>query len=124
MEIGSRRGQLFLIGAILFAILITGIVLLNQGALFVFTGPDTPKEVFDRAVEEYPVALNTVIRSSSAPGDVKRRIATYLGFQIYAARGHAIEARQHTVVLLPNSTGLTGIVGNFRGTTLENVSLT
>lgn len=115
MAVSSRRGQMFLIGTLLFAALITGIVLINQGGSIGFTGSETPKALFDRGMDEYPRALNTVTEVDASPGEVKRRIASYLGFHSYTVRSHGVDSREHAIIAIPNSTGFTAIVGNFRG---------
>lgn len=120
MAVNHRAGQIFLIGTILFAGLIAGIVLLDQGGSTTFTGADTAKTIFDRGVDEYPRALNTVLEMDAGADAVKRRTATYLGFHAYTARSRGVDSMEHTVISLPNVSGTTAVIGNFRGTEMEN----
>jgi len=124
MAVRHRKGQMFLIGTLLFAGLITSIVILNQGGTTSFPGTQRSKALFDRGMNEYPAALNTVIETNSSGDQVKRRTASYLDFHAYTVRGQGLENREHTVIALPNSSGVTAVVGNFRGETMENAWIT
>ncbi|MDY6769458.1 MAG: hypothetical protein SVU88_00630 [Candidatus Nanohaloarchaea archaeon] len=119
----TRAGQFFLVGTLLFAAMITGIVVLNQGSSITFTGSPVAKTAFERGMDEAPRAVNSALQENATAREVRRRVASYLGFHSYAVGTHGVTAREHVVIALPNSTGVTAIVGNARGAEMTGAAI-
>ncbi len=117
----TRSGQLFIFGAILFGALIVGTILLTQSGGLQPPGPESPKTFFDWGMDEYPRTVNLAVAENSSARHLRHRATSFLGFQRDVMNRHGATMQAHTLVLVPNSTGATAVVGNFRGTDMDNV---
>lgn len=118
----AREGQFFIIGALLIAAVIVGIVLLESSGLQP-PATQTPRQLFDRALHEFPTATNTITAEEDTVGGMERRMTSYLAFQHYLFASHGLQARSHTVIGLPQDTDITFLLFNHRRVRMNNVSL-
>lgn len=120
---GIRKGQFFIIGALLIAALIAGFVLLDIGGLDAPT-TQTPKHLFDRSMNEFPVAVNTITADGEPVENMERRIISYLEYQQYLLNSHALQTQSHALISIPENGNVTFVFANFHGTDADDIALT
>lgn len=123
MAVTTRRGQLFVVGAILFGAIIIGTILLTQGGGVQAAGPEAPRFFFQWGLDEYPQAVNLAVAENSSGRHLQHRATSFLEFQRYVIERHGATATAHTLLLIPNGTDTTAVVGNVRGTAMDDVSV-
>lgn len=114
----GREGQIFVVGTLLFITLIVGIVFLSQSGGISSIGPETPQFLFDKSMDEFPRAVNLGSTNSSA-FQIRNRVVSYLNFQGYMLGRHGSSDYAHTMILVPNSNGVSAVVANFRNRDME-----
>ncbi|MDY6776733.1 MAG: hypothetical protein SVQ76_01345 [Candidatus Nanohaloarchaea archaeon] len=119
----KREGQLFILGMLLFAGMISGIVLLNLPGGLGFDRAEAAKNLFERGLDEYPVMLNTVHSSNSSPEYMQQRITPYLDFQSYTFRTHGLDSSVHAVTLVPEEDNVTLLFSNFHGREVKDLNV-
>ncbi|MDY6765850.1 MAG: hypothetical protein SVW77_00625, partial [Candidatus Nanohaloarchaea archaeon] len=119
----ERRGQMFIVGTILFAALVVGTVFLTQTGSISSSVADTPKFLFDTATDEYPRMLNLAAAENDSVRHVRSRAVSYLAFHRSVVERHGATATAHTLVTVPNSTGVSAMVANFRGQEMNDVEV-
>lgn len=118
-----RKGQVFIVGALIFASLLLSIVVVVQGGELFYSGGNAPSKFFDRSVAEFPAAANNALADNSSVYSVRRDVHSFMEFQVYTGRSRGMETRAHALVLVPNSTGVRAVVLNFRGSGPAEASL-
>lgn len=124
MAVTTRRGQLFVVGAILFGAIIIGTILLTQGGGVKPAGPEAPRFFFQWGLDEYPQAVNLAVAENRSARHIRHRTMSFLAFQEYVIERHGTTATAHTLLLVPNGTDVTAVVGNVRGTAMDDVRVT
>lgn len=119
-----RTGQIFLLGMLLFASIIGGALILNTGRVSGSPDTDAPHRLFDRGMEEFPNAVNYALQQGSGTDHVKLRMSSYMDFYTYTLSTHGIDGRSHFLISLPSGDDVDVLLGNFRGTEMEDVELT
>ncbi len=125
MAVTRRRGQFFVIGALLIVTMLAGITLFDVGGVFT-PDTDTPKHLFDQSVNEFPAMLNTVTAEDGSVHHMERRVASYLAFQNHMFTTHGLQSAAHALVVVPapHSDNVTLVFANSRGDALEDVAVT
>lgn len=123
MAVSARKGQFFVIGALLLISLIAGIIVLNVSE---FTGPktQTPKQLFDQSFHTFPNAVNAILAENRSISEIEQQMTSYLAFQQYTLQSHALQNKAHTVLSVPNGDNVTVLLTNFRHAPLQNVQIT
>lgn len=119
-----RKGQLFILGSLLIATLIMGIVFLQQGGGISVPESAAPQELLERSMDEFPVAINVALAENDTTANVQRRMQAYLGFQTEILRRHATSSRTHAAISVPNATGTRVLLFNFRRTAMRDINVT
>lgn len=124
MAVTRRSGQFFIIGALLIASMIAAVAMTGSSGVF---GPDTdtPRQLFDQALDEFPRAVNTITAENTSTQHMQRELATYLGFQQRAFAEHGLQSRTHALVIIPRDGGTVDVVfANFRQAPADDVAVT
>lgn len=118
-----RRGQFFIIGVLLIASIITGYIVLDVGGI---DTPQTqaPRQLFDRAMNEFPATVNQVTAADSSPESMQRRATSFLDFQQYTFASHGITTRSHAFIGVPTENDITFLLANFHGDAMNDVRVT
>lgn len=119
-----RKGQLFILGSLLIATLIMGIVFLQQGGGISVPESAAPQELLERSMDEFPSAVNVALAENDTPENVQRRMHSYMAFQTEILRRHATSSRTHAMISVPNATGTAVLIFNFRRTTMRDINVT
>lgn len=123
--VSVRRGQFFVIGALLLVALLAGLVLFDVGGLF---APQTeePKQLFDRSLDEFPRMINTVTAEDASADLMERRLASYMAFQEETFAAHGLQSTAHALVGVPHPVqdDVAFVLTNTRGDALEDVTVT
>jgi hypothetical protein len=123
MVLMARRGQFFVIGALLIAALITGYVVLDVGGIQT-PQTQTPRQLFDRTMTEFPAAVNHITAAGPLAEAMQRRLTSYLAFQDNRFAGKGLTAQMHAAVGVPSDDNVTVVVANFRGRNATGVNVT
>lgn len=116
----KRKGQVFVLGTLLFTAMIAGIVLLNMPGGLGFTGVGNAKNTFESYLNEYPRVLNLAYEEGSS-GHVQKAVTSFLAFQKYNMRRHGLEMKAHSVTTVPGNGSVTVLVSNFREVDMDAV---
>ncbi len=108
-----RKGQMFIIGALIFSGLLLSIVAAVQGGQLFYTGGDQAMELAERTANEFPAVLNTGLERDADVHEVKRDAHSFLKFQSRSARQRGMEMKSYAVILIPNSTGVNAVISGF-----------
>ncbi len=119
----ARQGQMFIVGTILFASVVVGTVFLTQTGSISSTAADTPKTLFDTATDEFPRMVNLAAAENDSVRHVRSRTVSYLAHHRSTVGRHGATASAHTLITVPNSTGVSAVVANFRGQDMESVEV-
>ncbi|MFB6294836.1 MAG: hypothetical protein ABEI97_03685 [Candidatus Nanohaloarchaea archaeon] len=119
----ERQGQIFIVGTILFASLVVGTVFLTQTGSISSTVADTPKILFDTATDEFPRMLNLAAAENDSVRHVRSRLVSYMAFHRSVVERHGAAAVSHALITVPNSTGVSAVVANFRGQEMNDVEV-
>lgn len=119
-----RSGQFFLIGALILASMLAGFILFQQGGDVIAPAIQPAKGLFDKAFDEFPVVVNTAVATNRSIDSVERHLQSYMAFQSRTYDTHALQNRHHALVGIPNGTGVTVVLANFRGTAMSDVAVT
>lgn len=117
-----RQGQYFVIGALLIATFITGIVLVDFGSVHT-PATQTPKQLFDRGMDEFPRAVNLALMENASDVHLQQRLTTYLLFQQDTLQVHGLSSDAHTVLTTPDDGDVSVLVGNMRQAAMDNVTV-
>jgi len=122
MAVTRRTGQFFLIGVLIIITMIVGTVLFDMASV---TAPETqtPRQLFDRAMAEFPAMVNTVIAEQATANHLQQRLASYLSFQQYLFTSHGMTSRSHALVSIPDGDNATVAVANFRQQQMDGTTL-
>lgn len=123
MALTRRRGQFFVIGALLIASLITGYVVLDVGGIQP-PQTQTPRQLFDRATTEFPEAINHITGTDPSAEAMQRRLTSYLAFQQDRFAAHGLQTQAHALIGVPAGVNFTVAFANFRGQNATNVQIT
>ncbi|MDY6771463.1 MAG: hypothetical protein SV186_05945 [Candidatus Nanohaloarchaea archaeon] len=121
---GVRDGQFFIIGTIVIAGLIMGIVSISTGVSTSFTTDSITKAIFDDSVNEFPRAVSRIAHTADTSEGVERDIRRYIDFQKYIALQHGVTLKTNFLIGLPIPNGYNVTFGNFMDGTMQDVSIT
>lgn len=106
----KRKGQSFIIGAMIFSLLIL-LVYLNTGPELINPGSST-QNFFSQSLEESSDAFNDALEKNSSAEYVTRRMQSYDRFLERTSREKGIEYSSYSLVILPQE-GEAGFVNLF-----------
>lgn len=124
MNHAGRRGQFFLIGALIVASLLTAIVLFEESGDIVTPNIEPTRSLYDQAVQEFPRAANIGVSENASGTMVQRRVQSYLGFQSTAFDGHALDDEVYGYVGIPRRDGVDMVVINMLPRSMDDVTVT
>lgn len=114
---------MFLIGTILFAVLVVGTVFLTQTGSISSSIPATPQFLHETGMDEFPRAVNLAAAENDSARHVRSRLVSYMAFHRDVVDRHGASAVSHALVTVPNSTGVSAVVANFRGQDMTGVDV-
>lgn len=118
---GVRNGQYFIIGTILIAGILMGILGITNSVTTTFTSDDITRSLFENSLDEFPQAVAGAAREEHTSENIEQEMRRYTDFQQYVALQYGINLQTHFAIGLPTEDGYNITFGNFRDETLENV---
>lgn len=120
--LASRKAQFFMIGTIVVAGLISGLLIynmpVNQDSSF-----DNNRFLVERNAEEFPKAVSIILEESRDADRVEANLKSYMEHSRFVEREHAMESEGFLLVGVPREDGYNVTFGNFMGRDLTNVEL-
>ncbi|MDY6768574.1 MAG: hypothetical protein SVW02_00490 [Candidatus Nanohaloarchaea archaeon] len=118
-----RRGQVFVVGALLFGAMIVSLFLVATGGGLQDAGPETPRFLFKWGMDEYPRVVNLAAAENDSARHLRNRITSYLQFQRYVVERRGATMTAHSLVTVPNGTDTNAVLTNARGAAMEDTTL-
>ncbi len=120
---GVRTGQYFIIGTILIAGLLIGILSISNSISTSFTSDDITRSLFENTLDEFPKAVSASVQEEATSSNIEKDIRGYTDFQQYMALQYGIDLQMHFLIGLPTDDSYNITIGNYRGETMEDVWL-
>ncbi len=115
-----KKGQFFLIGSVILIGVLAALTL-TKGSYNISEISEGP-EIVKNVVNEFPIAINSVISNNTETEYFERVLRSYIRFQEFYMKKYGLNSRTYFLVGVPYSNNVNVTVGNFYGT-LKNLRL-
>lgn len=119
-----RRGQFFLLGALVLVGMMAGIVLFEQGDGVTLPETQRTKALFDQSLQEFPAAVNRAAAGNASAEAVQRGLHPYLAFQSRVFTSHGLQNHAYALILLPADDKVEAVVANFGPSPINHTNVT
>lgn len=117
-----KQGQFFMIGTIILAGLIFGVVSITTSSTD--TNIDlTPQTFFENVQNEFPKVIGHAIERNNDIDTIEREAHIFMRYVTFTEQQRGLDSTHYLMVGLPTANGYNVTVGNFNETTMNNVRL-
>lgn len=117
---GVRKGQYFIIGTILIAGLLLGILSVSNTITTSFASDDITRSLFENSLDEFPRAVEGAARDEATSENIEQEMRSYIGFQQHIGLQYGIDLQTQFLIGLPTDSGINVTFGNFRNTAIND----